>query len=280
MVLNIQHPPVVIGGVGGSGTRLIAECLKQLGFFLGSDLNNANDNLWFTLLFMRPEILLLTQTEVQDLIWILTLGMLGTEQFTQQQVQRIEKLARRKHAHRSREWLEDRARLLIKENKIERDNVLWGWKAPNSHIILRHMIQAIPKVKYVHVMRNGLDMAYSRNQNQPRLWGEHFTGKPFKSTPEYSLKYWCAVHRRVLKESKPIDDNFLLLNYDKFCLEPEEGIKDLCHFLGIERDATSRADLLALVRPPSSIGRFQAHGTHMFDPADVAYVEDLGFAVR
>ena len=46
--------PVVIGGVGGSGTRVVAEIIKRLGFYIGDDLDSANDNLWFLLLFKRP----------------------------------------------------------------------------------------------------------------------------------------------------------------------------------------------------------------------------------
>ncbi len=56
MVSNVQiETPVAIGGVGGCGTRLIAEMLMRVGFFLGSDLNESLDNLWFTLAFKpRP----------------------------------------------------------------------------------------------------------------------------------------------------------------------------------------------------------------------------------
>ena len=46
--------PVVIGGVGGSGTRVLAEILSLFGFYLGNDLNGAKDNLVYTLLFKRP----------------------------------------------------------------------------------------------------------------------------------------------------------------------------------------------------------------------------------
>ena len=45
---------VAIGGVGGSGTRLVAEIVERFGFYLGGSLNNKHDNLWFTLLFQRP----------------------------------------------------------------------------------------------------------------------------------------------------------------------------------------------------------------------------------
>ena len=46
--------PVIIGGVGGSGTRVVAEIINLLGFYIGDDLNPAKDNLWFLLLFKRP----------------------------------------------------------------------------------------------------------------------------------------------------------------------------------------------------------------------------------
>src|SRR5581483_5848515 len=49
--------PVAIGGLGGSGTRVVARLLQDLGFYLGADLNDYEDNLWFTLLMKRPRSL-------------------------------------------------------------------------------------------------------------------------------------------------------------------------------------------------------------------------------
>jgi hypothetical protein len=40
-----------VGGIGGSGTRLIAGLLREVGFDIGPDLNESLDNLTFTLLF-------------------------------------------------------------------------------------------------------------------------------------------------------------------------------------------------------------------------------------
>lgn len=42
---NEMFEPVAIGGVGGSGTRVVAEIVRSLGYYLGGDLNSANDNL-------------------------------------------------------------------------------------------------------------------------------------------------------------------------------------------------------------------------------------------
>ena len=45
--------PVAIGGVGGSGTRLVAQLLSGAGIHMGDDLNGSSDTLWFTL-FSAP----------------------------------------------------------------------------------------------------------------------------------------------------------------------------------------------------------------------------------
>lgn len=45
---------IVIGGMGGSGTRLVAQAVNLLGAPLGHDLNRALDDLTFTWLLKRP----------------------------------------------------------------------------------------------------------------------------------------------------------------------------------------------------------------------------------
>ena len=47
------HGPIVIGGVGGSGMRVLAKSSRCSGLS-GADLNKASDNLTYTLLFRRP----------------------------------------------------------------------------------------------------------------------------------------------------------------------------------------------------------------------------------
>jgi len=53
----VRSDGIAIGGVGGSGTRLVAGALAAAGYFIGYDLNEASDNLTFSLLFVRREIL-------------------------------------------------------------------------------------------------------------------------------------------------------------------------------------------------------------------------------
>ena len=76
-----RNSPIIIGGIGGSGTRVIAEILTLLDVYLGRALNKSLDNLWFTALFKRrdlfeknPEI---RKGEIREGLDILTEAMIG-----------------------------------------------------------------------------------------------------------------------------------------------------------------------------------------------------------
>jgi hypothetical protein len=279
--LLVNHtPPVVIGGVGGSGTRLIAQCLNELGFFMGHDLNEASDNLWFTLLFKRTEILDSSDREFGELVDIFLKGMTGLHEFTNMEIDLINQLASIDRDQHPATWLRIRANTILSATCKMQPSTRWAWKEPNTHIVLDRLIKYLPKMKYIHVTRNGLDMAHSGNQNQLALWGRYFICEQFNISPYYSLKYWCTVHRRVLEIGQSIGRNFLFLNYDKFCLKPDDGIMELCTFLELNPTSTQKDTLIRLIKPPSSIGRFKQHGIKLFDEDDIAYVSKLGFDVN
>ena len=71
----VIQAPIAIGGVGGSGTRVIASILKEVGIYIGGDLNHANDNLWFTLLFKHRDALNLNNTEFNKRLAIFEAAM-------------------------------------------------------------------------------------------------------------------------------------------------------------------------------------------------------------
>lgn len=245
---------------------------------MGSDLNNANDNLWFTLLFKYIEIFSSTEKEFDELLDIMLKGMTGAREFTSHQIDLIDSLASKDREQHPAPWLRQRAiNLLSKKQEIKVADV-WGWKEPNSHIVLDRLIDRLENMKYIHVARNGLDMAHSKNQNQLRLWGAHFIHESFSIIPYYSLKYWRIIHQRVLNIGESMGNNFLFLNYDNFCLNPESGTRQLCEFLGLKTDEIV-PQLVALIHPPDSIGRFKQHGTEIFSKEDVAYAKSLGFDV-
>ncbi|MGH8501282.1 MAG: sulfotransferase family protein [Gammaproteobacteria bacterium] len=277
-----SHAPVAVGGIGGSGTRLIARMLRRLGYYMGGDLNEASDNLWFTLLFKRAELFAARngQTDFDQAVDVFRALMCESVPLTSDQKIFVRSLAVMDRPQHSAAWLRQRVGSLLSAAREERPPLAWGWKEPNTHVFLDRLESAFPGMRYVHVMRNGLDMAYSRNQNQLGLWGPNFFGgQEFNITPRWSLKYWCYVHRRIARLGEQLmPERFMLLNYDEFCAAPRAGVKAFLHFLGLAVDPSIQASLTALVRrQPSSTRRFSQHGLQPFDPEDVACVASFGF---
>lgn len=267
---------LAIGGVGGSGTRVVAGLLQNLGFYLGSDLNKSKDNLWFTLLFKRREIAHSSDHEFDELVRIFYDAMHSQPVSKPEHVAYVRTLAASGREQRPAEWFQERAESLF-GIVAGPSNCLIGWKEPNTHIVLDRLASHMPGLRYIHVMRNGLDMALSRNQNQTRLWGPSITGKPFNPSPSYALHYWCKAHKRVLEIGRRMGERFHLINFDALCTNPSKVIDDMAAFAGIKPGTEMQEKLCGEVNPPASIGRFREQDITAFDPEDVAFVASCGF---
>src|SRR5690348_1121191 len=98
--------PVAIGGVGGSGTRVVASFLQMLGYFLGDDLNSELDNLWFTLLFKRRSIFLESEADFRSLASLFFARMSGsTTVLSDRQRETVFLQARQDRLQHPRDWL-------------------------------------------------------------------------------------------------------------------------------------------------------------------------------
>jgi len=287
--------PVAIGGIGGSGTRVVAEILMRAGLYMGADLNESNDNLWFTLLLKRPAWVRRNLSgdgaEIWHAISIFAKAM-NSEPFADpEDLAFIREAARDLAAHGhdhigsgSGDWALERERSLLKAMDARpRDPVGWGWKEPNTHLFLRHLAGQIPGLRYVHVMRHGLDMAFSANQGQLHNWGRLYgieAKAPGLPLPKASLQYWIAANRRAIETGRAcLGPRFLLLNFDQLCLNPSAESGRFLDFVGIGREAVDLAALASLPRIPQSMGRYRDQGLTIFDPAEIAAVEELGFSV-
>lgn len=274
-----MQPPVVVGGIGGSGTRLIAAALKELGFYMGGDLNSKLDNRWFTLLFRRMEVLDSTDEAFSDLVDIFVQAMRYGAGFDRDQVDFITGLEHEVNFQKRQQWIKDRIETLLSARDSITGHKYWGWKEPNSHIFLDRLVNSFPGMKYIHVMRNGLDMAFSRNQRQLQNWGGRLLNSKVELTPYYSLKFWCAVHKRIIQIGSRLDGRFLLLNYDAFCSSPEPEITRLLEFLETEDGPETRGRVAGLIEKPETIGRYLTEDPGLFDPEDVRYVGEMGFDI-
>lgn len=269
--------PLAIGGVGGSGTRLVAQLVAGLGYQLGVDLNRALDDRWFAWLFRHVDTLSMPDELFLTLLDLYFAARHHPRELSPAEIALLEQISERQKRNFSTDWLNERLSLL-RERMLQRNQheARWAWKAPNTHMLLEKLLRARPDLYYIHVVRNGLDMAYSKNQNQLKRWGSQFFSQ-FSLTPYWSLRFWCVVQRRVAKIKQQYPLNVHIVRFDSFCIDPNQHVSEISRFLGIDSADSTINRLCDLVRPPASIGRFRNYGTSEFDSADIEYVREWGF---
>lgn len=285
--------PIAVGGLGGSGTRAVAEILQTWGFYLGADLNPQMDNLWFTLMFKRRSCLrdlMLLHAHIVEAQYSpfaaamqgRRLGPAGLSQLLRATLE----MAVRGHNHYGEGkglWAFKRAfTMLTAPRPSPADHVGWGWKEPNTHVYLRLLAACEPNLRYIHVIRHGLDMAFCRNEQQLHLWGPLYDleiAPRDKPTPVQKLYYWIRANRRALNTGAWMGPaRFFAIRFDDLCHRPEPTLSELAGFLGLDNadfDAAKKC-----VRPPSSLGRYKHEDLSGFREDQINMVRELGFEVE
>ena len=243
-------PPLIIGATGGSGTRVVARLARQAGFNLGTHLNAADDALEF-----RP---------FHDK-WINR--FLGAED-------RQANLASNEPQQMAREFQEIVARHL---SKAERGRTRWGWKGPRSIYLLPFLHAQFPDLKFVHVVRDGRDMAFSKNQNQLRKHGRAVLTRRerwFNSEPARAILLWGRVNLRAAEYGESqLGENYLAVRFEDLCEAPVETTARLMRFLDVDLDAVSIAGVE--IAPPLSLGRWRKQPSRLISKLERAAAVSL-----
>jgi hypothetical protein len=288
--------PVVVGGVGGSGTRVVEEMLRLLGVYTGADLNTAGDNRWFTLLCKLPRWDLRTlgpDSEVERALGTFERTMTGRLDLPDQDGAVVSEAYERSRDwwrrdrlidDRSPRWLRARIDTLLRPlGDWPSTAPLWGWKEPNTHLMIHHLERHFgERLRYVHVIRNGLHMTQSRNQLQVRRWGSLF-GLPetgVHPTPAASLDYWIRANEAAIEAGETLSQSrFLVLNYDDLCAHPEREVVRFVGFLGLHPSEDVLRRLAAIPHNAASTPRAECDVEELFGKERVARVESFGFHV-
>jgi hypothetical protein len=283
--------PVVVGGVGGSGTRLVAEILREVGVYIGADLNNANDNFWFGLLVARPRWELLPPAQADQPIYgalrVFDSAMTGRLKPKRTEKRIIgEAVSRGKVSPSSiiasDVWFRKRLRSLGHSGgSFPLDAKMWGWKVPGVYFYLPYLQRYYgTRLKYVHVIRHGAYMAKSRNQSQFKNWGKLFGIDPEHAGSDAgaSLDFWIAANRLAISHAQKMPANrFCLLNYDEFCSHPHEGVRQLLDFVQIDASPPTIAKLVAM--PQAKESRFSTEELQSFSSTQLESLRELGFNI-
>ncbi len=284
-----QHNPIAIGGLGGSGTRVFSALFQAAGFYMGDCQNDPLDNLWFTTLFKRaawgrpphqsipaPKDV---ATSVRIFVHAMTTGLAGN--LTDDERQFLELLRSdlppigNWRCGAKGEYIDS---LLASKGGTKQIERPWGWKEPNTHIFLPHLDHNIENLKYIHVVRNGLDMAFSKNTWQMTHWSHLYglTHHPDTPSPLRQLRFWTAANKATINYGRThMQDRFLVVQYENFCAHPKLQWQRIQNFVGY-----SAPDELVneLVRP-TTIGRSEDRNLSIFPARDLQNAYDLQILV-
>ena len=262
--------PVAIGGLGGSGTRVFAAMLRHGGYHIGETLNAPLDNLWFTVLFKRAAWAR-TRPDPADIatsVRLFTRAMTTGLRGDLDPAERALIAALRDDLHPNGPWRcgaqpPHADALLDSGPQPGGAGRPWGWKEPNTHVFLPHLDRLIPGLRYVHIVRDGYDMAFSTNTWQARHWAHLYPvpRDPDLALPLRQLQYWIAANRAALDYGRRhMPGRFLALQYEDFCARPDQHWDILRRFVGAAPDLALPTDLVQ----PTTIGRSQDHDLSLF----------------
>jgi hypothetical protein len=286
--------PVVIGGVGGSGTRVIAEILTLLNFYMGNDLNGPKDFLLYTLLFKRKNWFYRNKNNSRQLqrgLRLLEKLVISKKSLSLSEISYLIHAIISMSIHGHNHLGDGKGNwplVRVKKQFSGEDHDLsqysgWGWKEPNSHLLITEMERCFNNFKYIHTVRHGLDMAFSDNQQQLFNWGPMFGVELPKNKPEIpraSFKYWVKANRAALEAGKKLGpEKFLWINYDQFCSNPEPEIRKLISFLGINVSESIFKTCAELPNIAESTGRYKKQELTGFDENDLMFLSSLGFGI-
>ena len=285
---------IAIGALGGSGTRALTNLFITAGVYMGDDLNPPNDNLAFTRLLKNPEWYRNATTEeimerldlfecymnpnklnIKKCINIIKYSM-HSQGNKRNRVNRIKTILTTGLAY---------SRLIHKLIARREQHDLWGWKEPNTQIYIDELMTHFPDLKYIHLIRHGLDMAFSENQQQLKNWGWKY-GIRINSNDSYEdkavkqLDYWISSTRDVLDTLKKYPGRYLVINHSDLCFEPQRCVENIVKFCNLDVSEETAKQLFDIPKKTNSDQRYLRYNTNIFSEDQLSYVRNLGFRIK
>ena len=270
--IHIENPKVAIGGLGGSGTRVVADIISKAGVYIGSYINSYNDNLIFTRLFKNPSWYQnATDQDISFRLRIFQKIMQGLSLESAERIELKKAYDEKSVVNRSDRRLDRGPRKTLKH---------WGWKEPNTHIYLEHIAKFFPQLKYVHVMRHGRYMAFSNNTRQLKNWGDIIFNITIPSdeklNPKVQLDYWIVANQRAITTGlKLLRNRFYVCNYDNLCESPDKEIRALLDFIDLEISSTEIKKLTIIPQKHYSINEHLDNDFSIFSEFQLDCVEKM-----
>jgi hypothetical protein len=207
--------PIVVGGVGGSGTRLVVQLLQDADVAMGLRCNPAGDSMPFVPLYDRY-------------INSYLRGVVQPAEFAKSLVSAMAE-------HRGKEPVFGP----------------WGWKNPRSIYLLPLLDQSVTGLRFIHVVRDGLAMANSSNQAQLSKHGDIVLPEDMRTldNSQRALMLWAIVNHAAADYGRRMGNRYLRIRYEDICHDPRTASVELARAFALTgRNSTTLAIRLPRTR--------------------------------
>lgn len=261
---DTAQSPVVIGGLGGSGTRVAAQLLQECNYYIGSYLNQQLDNLWFTFLMRRPAtIRSFNSKQIAQYLQLFDSVMKsywGKSFKARTQLYEIAaEFMLHNYVKRSRYRFPLHAVRSISQHHYHSEHLKWGFKEPNSHLFIEALHNKYPTMKFVLILRHPLDMVFGHNYNQLYNWHHLFKlPKPNRKNENVlMLDFYNLAYSRAITVGKSLlGENFKAVKIEDLSSKPET-LNDFLHFIEADLSSQQLDYLKSIPVPQATFGRYK-----------------------
>ena len=220
--------PAILIGMHRSGTSLTTRLLVDVGLHMGRQLSTNAESLFFQRLNRR----IFADAGANWAHVEPILGAMGSTGFRQQQEHKM-RLALFQGRGMGRFFGQSLWRSLRSG-----ETVAWGWKDPRTTITVPIWQRLFPNARFVHVIRNGIDVAISihrRAMASGSHWRKRFSRdlSPDTRRFEYCFQLWERYVSFVLAEKDAIrPEEYLEVRYEDLLRRPHDHLECIVEFLG------------------------------------------------
>lgn len=172
---KLPEKPAIIFGMGGSGTRLVQSVAARGGFHMGFNLNHAGDALDLVGVLDRSITPVLAET-----------GRLDYELPSLSSALR----------DRTLDDIRDTLSGFFAEKPHEQ---YVGFKNPRWIFLVPFLAELFPAGRFLHVIRCGMDIVASSNQNQFDLYGDDIVPEGRSEELTRKLLFWARVNTQAIR---------------------------------------------------------------------------------
>ena len=242
----VNDGPLVIGGAGGSGTRVYMAIAERAGYQM----------------LTAPWLLRLRQHDWHD-------NFLMSKFFYTRWINRYLK-GELSAAAKARMGASCRC-LLWLSGPTSYGRGKWGWKNPRSRFLIPYFQELYPNMRFIHVVRDGRDHVFHPRFSYDKHQDCLLSGEEL-SLPDHLriALFWSRTHRLTEQMAEEhLAGRYIASRLEDLCADPEKEIGRLLAFLGTEDRETGR-QAARLVCTPKSLGRW-----HNESQQKIMEVEDL-----